>query len=60
MFDDLPAKKTKADFPRVLTDMSIGELRSYIEELKAEISRTEDDIQRKQASRDAAASIFKS
>ena len=43
-----------------LVDMSVSELEDYIEELKAEIKRAEEDIKKKKASRDAAASIFKS
>ena len=59
MFDeDLPKPKT-SEFPRNLENMSIGELKEYIVELKEEISKAELDISKKQASQDAAASVFK-
>ena len=57
--DDLPKPKTE-DFPRNLETMSVEELKVYIEELKDEIKRVEQDMTAKQASRDAAASVFKS
>ncbi len=59
MFDEeLPKPKT-AGFPRNFENMSVSELEDYIDELKAEISRAEDDIARKKASQEAAASVFK-
>lgn len=60
MFEDLPKPKPETKFPRNIVDMSVGELQDYIGELKAEITRVEADIAKKKASRDAAASIFKS
>lgn len=57
--DDKPKPKTH-EFPRKLVDMSVAELEQYIADLKAEITRVEQDMQKKKASRDAAASIFKS
>ncbi|MCK5285422.1 MAG: DUF1192 domain-containing protein [Alphaproteobacteria bacterium] len=39
--------------------MSIEELESYIDDLKSEISRCEDDINAKKASKDVADSVFK-
>ncbi len=60
MFDEeLPKPKTK-DFPRNLENMSIEELADYVEELKAEIARVEEDRAKKKASQEAAASVFKS
>lgn len=59
MFDDLPKPKTR-EFPRNLEGLSIEELEHYIMELNAEIEKTRLDIDKKKASRDAAASIFKS
>jgi uncharacterized small protein (DUF1192 family) len=59
MFDDLPKPKTR-EFPRNIVDMSIEELDAYILELNAEIEKCRRDIEKKKASRDAAASIFKS
>jgi uncharacterized small protein (DUF1192 family) len=62
MFDEemLPKKKKTTEFPRNLVDMSITELEDYIAEMKSEIARVEGDIAKKKASRDAAASVFKS
>lgn len=62
MFDeDLePKKKSVSEFPRNLENMSIEELEAYIDEMKEEIGRVEEDIKAKEASRDAAASVFKS
>ena len=60
MFDDEKPKPKTTEFPRKLVDMSIAELRTYIEALRAEIARCETDIVKKQASKDAAASVFKS
>lgn len=46
--------------PRNLDNMSIHELQDYIEDLKAEIIRAEEDIKKKKASHEAATAIFKS
>lgn len=49
--------------PKVLKNlevMSIEALGEYIEELKAEITRTEAEIARKETARSAAESVFKS
>lgn len=58
--DDRPKAKKTAEFPRILTDMSVAELQDYILGLKEEIARVEADIARKKASQDAAAKFFKS
>jgi uncharacterized small protein (DUF1192 family) len=59
MFDDEnePVKKT----PQIknLEPLSIDELQNYIQEMKSEIIRTEEEIKRKRAHLDAASSIFK-
>lgn len=59
MFDiDLePQKKTPAQ--KNLENMGIVELEAYIEELRAEITRTEKEIVKKKAVRDRAAAAFK-
>lgn len=57
--DDLPKPKTH-EFPRNLEGLSIEELQAYISALQDEITKVEADIARKKASRDAAASVFKS
>jgi len=59
MFDDLPKPKTDNNFPRDLENLSIDELNDYINDLKAEITRVEGDIDKKKTSQDAASSIFK-
>jgi len=59
MFDEeLPLKKTN-EFPRNLDGLSIAELQDYIEAMKCEIARVEENIDKKKASADAAASVFK-
>lgn len=57
--EDLPKQKT-ASFPRDLENMSVSDLEDYIQDLQNEITRVEEDIRKKKASQDAAASIFKS
>jgi len=59
MFDEEnePLKKTPS--LKNLEPMSVDELENYIEEMKAEIARTEEEIKRKKAHLDAASSIFK-
>ncbi|MCB9996454.1 MAG: DUF1192 domain-containing protein [Rhodospirillales bacterium] len=60
MFDeDLPKKKEGSEFPRNLENMSVHELEEYVADLKAEIDRAEQDIAKKKASQEAAASVFK-
>jgi uncharacterized small protein (DUF1192 family) len=43
-----------------LTDMSIAELEQYIEDMKTEIKRVEENIAKKKAVMNAASSLFKS
>jgi uncharacterized small protein (DUF1192 family) len=45
--------------PKNLEEMSVFELEEYIEDLKAEIIRAEENKKQKQASKEAADSIFK-
>lgn len=59
MFDDLPQKKKTSEFPRDLENMSVTEIEEYISEMKDEIARAESDINKKQASMNAADSFFK-
>ncbi|MGB4107048.1 MAG: DUF1192 domain-containing protein [Alphaproteobacteria bacterium] len=42
-----------------LTDMSIAELEQYIEDMKAEIKRVEENIAKKKAVMNAASGLFK-
>ncbi len=61
MFDeDLPKTKSTDTFPRNLELLSVSELESYIKDLGEEKQRVENDIAKKKASQNAAASIFKS
>ena len=60
MFDEeLPRKKPESEFPRNLENMSVHELEEYIAALSAEISRVQQDMDKKKASQEAAASVFK-
>ena len=56
--DDLPKPKTH-EFPRPLDNLSVEELDAYVEALKAEIDRAQQDKDRKNGSRAAAESFFK-
>lgn len=60
MFDEEGRKIKIQEFPRKFDNMSIEEIQDYIVELKNEIIRAEQETAKKKASRDAAASIFKS
>ena len=60
MFDDEDIKKVQPDsVQRNLENMSIDELEDYIQELKTEIKRAEDDIHKKKAVFSAADDVFK-
>ncbi len=54
--DPLKKKPVKKD----LTRMSIGDLKEYIDELKAEIARADAEITKKGKARSGADSFFKS
>ena len=57
--DDLAPPPRKPDFvPRQLDPLSIEELAEYIDQLKAEIARTESAMQAKRAQRGAADALF--
>lgn len=60
MFDDDLPKKTSADFPRNLENMSVSELEEYVQELDTEKERVKINIEQKKASQAAASDIFKS
>lgn len=60
MFDEDGRKIKIQEFPAKMDGMSIDELQNYVAELNDEISRAENTIKSKQASQDAADSIFKS
>ena len=57
--DDKPKKKVAHEIGQDLTLLSTGELTERIALLKAEITRLEADIAKKQAVRNAADNIFK-
>ncbi len=59
MFDEELPKKPAVFTPLVLDRVSIEELREYIDLLKAEISRVEADIAKKQGAKSAADAFFK-
>jgi uncharacterized small protein (DUF1192 family) len=57
--DDLEPRKAKPK-PKNLDPMSVEDLADYIEELKAEIRRVEENMTKKKAHLSAAAGLFKS
>lgn len=61
MFEDEESSAKKQVFidQRMLDPVSVADLRLYIEALKAEIVRAEDEIARKQGARGHADSFFK-
>ena len=54
-----PVRKRSRLEKLVLDTLGIDELRDYIAELRAEIARVEDDIERKQGHRSAADAFFR-
>ena len=57
--DDHESRKVKPQ-PRNLDPMSVEELTAYIDDLKAEIRRVEENMGKKKAHLVAAAGLFKS
>lgn len=57
--EDEPLTKRRRLEPLLLNSLGIEELRSYIDELRAEIARVETDIGRKSSHRSAADAFFK-
>ncbi len=57
--EDEPVTKRRRLEPLALDSLGIEELRSYIDELRAEIVRVEADIGRKASHRSAADAFFK-
>jgi uncharacterized small protein (DUF1192 family) len=57
--DDEPLTKRRRLEPLLLDSLGIEELRSYVDELRAEIVRVEADIGRKGSHRSAADAFFK-
>ena len=58
--EDRPAKKVAHEIGQELALLSVEELNGRIELLKTEISRLEEALASKRASRDAASKFFKS
>jgi uncharacterized small protein (DUF1192 family) len=56
--EDPIRKRTRLEKP-VLDTLGIEEMREYISELRAEITRVEADIERKQGHRSAADAFFR-
>ena len=59
MFDDDLDPRTKKKTLKPLDNYSIDELKEYIEILKSEILRAEQEIIKKEAHKNAASSFFK-
>lgn len=57
--DDDTDPKTKRQKPRNLDNLSVPELKAYVEQLKEEIARAEADIQKKEKHKAAADALFK-
>ena len=60
IFDDDTDPKTKKQKLRPLDNLSVPELRDYIQQLKNEIVRVEADIHKKEKHKAAADALFKS
>ncbi len=58
MFDEELDPRTKKPVKKDLTLLSIEELEEYIENMKEEIVRVEQEIARKKSHREAAAASF--
>lgn len=56
--DDETDPKTKRAKPRVLDKLSVPELREYVVQLKEEIARVEQEIEKKDKHRNAADALF--
>jgi len=60
MFDDDTTPKNQPKKPKLLDNMSVDELEAYIQDMKTEITRVEQEITRKKAHAAAVSSLFKS
>jgi uncharacterized small protein (DUF1192 family) len=59
IFDDETDPRTKKRRLRVLDNLSVPELKEYVQELKDEIARAEADIAKKEKHQSAASALFK-
>ena len=57
--DDKPIRNQRRLEQLSLDTLGIEELRTYIDELRAEVTRVEEDISRKSSHRSAADAFFK-
>lgn len=60
LFDDDTEPRKQKQTLKKLDNLSLDELRDYIDGLKSEIARTEEEIARKEAHKAAMSSLFKS
>jgi len=60
IFDDDSDPKTKKPKLRLLDNLSVPELKEYLQQLKDEILRVEEDIRKKEKHKAAADALFKS
>jgi uncharacterized small protein (DUF1192 family) len=60
IIDEDTDPKTKRPKLRPLDNMSVPELKDYLDQLKQEAVRVEAEIQKKDKYKDAAAALFKS
>lgn len=58
-FDELDPKTKKTNAPKDLSQHSITDLEVYIAELKNEITRSESEIKKREATRLGAEALFK-
>ena len=58
--DDPPPPKPRRLEERKLDGMGVAELEAYLADLRAEIARTEAEINRKRGHRSAADAVFRS
>ncbi len=59
MFDDELEPQHQPKALKNLEPLSLDELKNYIQEMRDEIIRTEEEIKRKKAHMDAVSSVFK-
>ncbi len=58
IFDEDLDEKTKKYKPRDLYNMSVIEMREYIDDLKVEIARVEEDIKKKEKHKASVDGLF--
>lgn len=59
ILDDETDPKTKRAKPRVLDRLSVDELKDYVQDLKGEIARVEEEITKKDKQKGAIDALFK-